>query len=81
MTNQHNSNSNAQLNVNGMGAALIYEKNSLLINNNNHTSWRPTDYCLFVYDGTYWVYVNSYSHNMYRSGTTLYINTCGDTQV
>lgn len=81
MTNQHNSNSNAQLNVNGTGAALIYEKNSLLINNNNHTSWRPTDYCFFVYDGTYWVYVNSYSHNMYRSGTTLYINTCGDTQV
>lgn len=81
MTNQHISDSNATLNVNGTGAALIYEKNSLLINNNNHTSWRPTDYCLFVYDGTYWVYVNSYSHNMYRSGTTLYINTCGDTEV
>lgn len=63
MTYTHNSTSNATLNVSGTGAKTIYTADKLFVNTTSNTTWNGADYLEFMYDGTYWVWVNSYNQN------------------
>lgn len=73
------STSNNTLNVNGTGAKTIYTSNYIPVQyTSTYTSsyqkpWSANDYCLFTYDGTYWVWVNAPRARMYYSNSTLYI--------
>ena len=73
------STSNNTLNVNGTGAKTIYTSNYIPVRyTSTYTSsyqkpWSANDYCLFTYDGTYWVWVNAPRTRMYYSNSTLYI--------
>lgn len=73
------STSNNTLNVNGTGGKTIYTSNYIPVRyTSTYTSsyqkpWSANDYCLFTYDGTYWVWVNAPRARMYYSNSTLYI--------
>lgn len=79
MTYTSTSTSNNTLNVNGTGAKTIYTSNNIPVRyTSTYTSsyqkpWSAGDYCLFTYDGTYWVWVNAPRTRMYYSNSTLYI--------
>lgn len=80
MSNTSTSTSDHTLNVNSTGAKTIRAGQSNLTvryvstySASYQPPWKAGAYCLFIYDGTYWVWENAPRVRTFLSGTTLYI--------
>lgn len=76
-----NTQSNPQLNVNGTGAKAVFYNNAVLTTANLDRAGAKDTYLLYIYDGTYWVFL-TWGLNLnttYQTLTKALINTGTET--
>lgn len=77
-----NTASNVTLNVNGTGAKSIYYQQSVYTYDWNHITGFANRSIMYVYDGTYWVWISSSSDNDTYDRTKYLKNIkCGSTAI